>query len=148
MKEIQIAIGSFYKPVTEQGGYAYHILSDDFEYHFSDCFYNTTSQRMEMKAFIESVKYVYRKYGKEINVTVYTKLESQIKALKRKAFQGSNKDLYDSVMNLPTQIVRNIVHQKPGSEYYALVDKLCALEEIKIPIKQDKPSESKSTPLF
>lgn len=148
MKEIQIAIGSFYKPVTDLGGYANHILSNDFEYHFSNCFYNTTSQRMEMRAFTESVKNVHSKYGKEVNLTVYTKPDSQIKALKRKDFQGSNKDLYDSIMNLPTQIVRNIVHQKPGSEYYALVDKLCALEELKIAIKQDKPSESKSTPLF
>jgi len=148
MKEIEIAIGSFYKPVTDYGGFAYHILSDDFEHSFSSSYYNTTSQRMEMKAFIEAISYIYDKYGTEVNVTVYTKLGSQIKALKRKAFQGSNKDLYDSVMNLPTQIVRNVVHQKPGSEYYVLVDKLCALEEFNIPVKQDKPDKPMVTQLF
>lgn len=148
MKEIEIAIGSFYKPVTDYGGFAFHILTDDFEYYSSDCFYKTSSQRMEMKAFIEALKFVYDRYGIDVSVIVYTKLDSQIKALKRKDFQGSNKDLYDSVMNLPTQIVKKIIHESPTSEYYIQVNKLTLIEESKTPIKKDKPNEPNSVALF
>jgi hypothetical protein len=148
MKKIEMAIGSFYKPITDTGGFAYHILADDFEYFYADCFCDTTSQRMEMRAFIEGLKFIYNKYGLDASVVVYTKLQSQIKALKRKDFQGANKDLYDSVFNLPTQIVEEIIHESPTSEIYALVNKLTLIEESKTPFKKDKPIEPNSVALF
>ncbi|MEN9973915.1 MAG: hypothetical protein RIS20_2262 [Bacteroidota bacterium] len=148
MKEIQIAIGSYYKPVTDHGGYAYHILTDDFEYYSSNCYYQTSSQRMEMRAFMEALKYVYSKYGMEACVTIFTKLESQINALRYNRYNGTNKDLYESTIDLPISIIKEIVHAKPADECYTLVNKLCALEEMKVPVRKDKPDEPTVTQLF
>lgn len=148
MKEIQIAIGSYYKQVTDHGGYAYHILADDFEYYSSNCFYKTSSQRMEMRAFMESLKYVYSIYGKEANVTIFTKLESQISALRYNRYNGSNKDLYESTIDLPIAIIKEIIHASPTDECYTRVNELCELEELKTPIQKDKPDEPKVTQLF
>jgi hypothetical protein len=148
MKDIEITIGSFYKPVTDHGGYAYQIKVDGIHHFFSACYYQTSSQRMEMKAFIDALSFVYSEYGIKLNVTVFTKLESQIRALKRKDYQGSNKDLYDAVFNLPTQLVTNILHKGPESVGYIEINKLLSIEEDVVPVKQDRPPMSKSIDLL
>jgi hypothetical protein len=148
MKDIEITIGSFYKPVTDYGGYAYQIKVDGIQHFFSACYYQTSSQRMEMRAFIDALSFVYSEYGIKLNVTVFTKLESQIRALKRKDYQGSNKDLYDAVFNLPTQIVTNIVHEGPRSDCFAEINKLLSIEEDMTPVKQDRPTPPKSVDLL
>jgi|GEM_PF-6571528 len=143
MKKIEIAIGSFYKPVTDFGGYAYHIVTNDFEYFKSDCFYKTSSQRMEMKAFIEAIKIVYEKYGTEVSVIIYTKLDGQINALRYKKCKESNVDLYDSIFNFPTKIVKDVIHKKIDSNFYMKVNELLILEEGRVPNQQDRPDSPK-----
>lgn len=63
-------------------------------------------------------------------------------------FNGSNKDLYESTIDLPISIIKEIVHARPKDECYTLVNKLCALEEMKVPVRKDKPDEPKVTQLF
>ena len=114
------------------GGWGAVILMDEKEYKISGGEKDTTNNRMEMKALIEALKWLYKRPGltkekiNEIGVTVYSDSNLLIQTLSQGWKRKANLDLWAEIdklrawMNIEWVWVKAHAHNK----YNNLADEL------------------------
>ena len=129
-----------------EGGWAFVIINDD------DCIYeasggedSTTNNRMELQAVIESLRYVYKHYPKNLDFTIYSDSQYVVKGINEwfpiwedKISEGKeikNQDLWTDCWSLVCEFPKldlKWIRGHTGIKYNDRCDKLAKLAKLEV----------------